>query len=74
MGRACNTHEKKDECIQRFGGKCRRPIGKLRRRWEDTIKTVLREIGWGVMNWIHLAQDRDQWRAPVNKLINLWIP
>jgi hypothetical protein len=37
-----------------------RPLGRPRRRWKDNIKTDLREIGWGGMDWIHLAQDRDQ--------------
>jgi hypothetical protein len=40
----------------------------------DNIKIDLREIGWGVMDWIDLAQDRDQWRALVNMVINLWVP
>jgi hypothetical protein len=35
---------------------------------------TLREIGWGGMDWIDLAQDRDQWRAPVNTLMNLQVP
>jgi hypothetical protein len=34
----------------------------------------LREIGWGSMDWIHLAQDRDQWRALVNTVMNLGVP
>jgi hypothetical protein len=34
----------------------------------------LREIGWGVMNWIDVAQDRDQWRVLVNTTMNLWVP
>jgi hypothetical protein len=37
-----------------------------RRRWEDNIKMDLREIGWGGLDWIDLAQDRDQWLALVN--------
>jgi hypothetical protein len=43
----------------------RRPLGRLRRRWEDNIKMDLREAGWGSVNWIDLAQDRDRWRARV---------
>jgi hypothetical protein len=52
----------------------KRPLGKPRRRWMDNIKMVLREIGWDVMDWIDLAQDRDQWRALVNTVINLRVP
>jgi hypothetical protein len=44
----------------------RRPLGRPRRRWEDDIKIDLREVGWGGMDWINLAQDRDRWRALVN--------
>jgi hypothetical protein len=42
------------------------PPGRPRCRWEDNIKTDLREIGWVGMDWINLAQDRDQWKALVN--------
>jgi hypothetical protein len=52
----------------------RRPLGRFRRRWEDNIKINLREIGWGGMDWIHLAQDRDQWRALVNTVMNFRVP
>jgi hypothetical protein len=38
----------------------KRPLGRLRRRWEDNFKTDLREIEWGGMDWIDLTQDRDQ--------------
>jgi hypothetical protein len=53
----------------------RRPLGKLRRRWEeDNIKLDLREIGIDGANWIRLAQDRVQWRAFVNTVMNLRVP
>jgi hypothetical protein len=47
------------------------PLGRPRRRWADNIKLDLREIGWGGMHWIDLAQDRDQWIALVNTVMNL---
>jgi hypothetical protein len=52
----------------------KRPLGRPRRRWVDNIKMDLRETGWDGMDWIDLAQDRDQWRALVNKVMNLWVP
>jgi hypothetical protein len=42
--------------------------------WEDNGKMDLREIGWGGMDWTDLAQDRDQWRALVNTVMNLRVP
>jgi hypothetical protein len=48
-----------------------RPLGRPRRRWEDEISMDLREIGWGNVDWIQLAQDRDRWRALVNTVMNL---
>jgi hypothetical protein len=47
------------------------PLGRPRHRWEDGIKMDLREIGWGGVEWIQLAQDRDRWRAVVNAVMNL---
>jgi hypothetical protein len=52
----------------------KRPLGRPRRRWEDNIKMDLREIGIDVANWIRLAQDRVQWRAFVNTVMNLRVP
>jgi hypothetical protein len=52
----------------------RRPLGRPRRRWEDNIKMDLREIGFEDVNWIHLAQDRDRWRALVNTVMILRFP
>jgi hypothetical protein len=40
-----------------------KPVGTPRRRWVDTIKIELREIGWGGMYWIELVHDRDRWKA-----------
>jgi hypothetical protein len=52
----------------------RRPLGRPRRRWEDNIKMDLVEIGFGDVDWIHWAQDRDRWRALVNTVMNLRVP
>jgi hypothetical protein len=47
------------------------PLGRPRRRWEDGIKMDLREMGWGGVEWIQLAEVRDRWRAVVNAVMNL---
>jgi hypothetical protein len=60
MGRACSTHEKRNSyriLMVKLEGKG--PVGRLRRRLEDNIKMGLRKIGWGSVDWIHLAQG---WR------------
>jgi hypothetical protein len=49
----------------------RRPVGKPRRRWEDGIRMNLRENGWGSVEWIQLAQDRDRWPTLVDMVMNL---
>jgi hypothetical protein len=52
----------------------KRPLGRSRRRWEDSNKMDLREIGIDWANWIQLAQDRVQWEACVNTVMNLRVP
>jgi hypothetical protein len=52
----------------------KRPLGRPRHRWVDNIEMDLGEIGWGSMDWIDLAQDRDQWRALVNSVMNIRVP
>jgi hypothetical protein len=52
----------------------RRPLGRPRRRWEENIKMDLGKIEFGVVDWIHLAQNRDRWRALVNTVMNLRVP
>jgi hypothetical protein len=65
MCRACSTNEEKRNAYRILVGKPegKRPLGRPRSVWVDNNKMNLREIGWGVMGCIHLAQDRDQWRA-----------
>jgi hypothetical protein len=52
----------------------RKPLGRSRHRWEDNIKMDLREIGFGDVDWIHLARDRDTWWVLVNTVMNLRVP
>jgi hypothetical protein len=52
----------------------KRPLGRPRRMWMENIKMDHTEIGWGVMDWIYLALDRDLWRAIVNMVMNLRVP
>jgi hypothetical protein len=54
--------------------KGKRPLGRPRRRWEGNIKLNVREIGIDAANWIQLAQDRVQWRAFVNTVMNIRVP
>jgi hypothetical protein len=78
MGRACSTNGGEEECIWDIGGKVRvketTRKTKTYARWVDNIKMDTGEIGWDSMHWIVLAQDRDQWRALMNTVINLRVP
>ena len=62
--------------IQHAVGKSegKRPLERLRRRWVDNIRMDLQEVGYGNMDWIGLAQDRDSWRTLVSALMNLRVP
>jgi hypothetical protein len=50
------------------------PLGSPRHRWVDNIRMDLVEVGWGDVDWIGLAQDRNRWRALVNSVLNLRVP
>ena len=52
----------------------KRPLGRLRRRWEDNIQKDFKEVGCTGMDWIELAQDRDRWWTIVNAVMNLRVP
>jgi hypothetical protein len=59
--------------VGKSGGK--RPLGRPRHRWMDNIRMDLGEVaGWGVVDWIGLAKDRNRWRALVNSVMNLQVP
>jgi hypothetical protein len=51
-----------------------RPLGRPRRRWMDNIRMDLGGVGWGGVDWIGLAQDRNRWRALENSVLNLRVP
>jgi hypothetical protein len=51
----------------------KRPLGGPRRRWVDNIGMDLGELGWGDVDWICLAKDRNRWRAVVNSVLNLQV-
>jgi hypothetical protein len=75
MGRACSTNGDKMNAYRILVGKPEgnRPQGRPRRRWEGNIKMDLKVMRLGGMEWIHLDQDRYQWRAFVNTVMNLRI-
>jgi hypothetical protein len=76
MGKACSTNGEKKNAYRILVGKPegKRPLGRPKRRWVDSIKIDLRGIGWDGMGWIDLAEDRDQWRALVNTVMNRSVP
>jgi hypothetical protein len=73
-GHAARVGEKRNAC-RLFVGKPegKRPLGRPRRRWVNNIKREFGEMGWGDVDWIGLAKDRNRWRALVNSVLNLWV-
>ena len=76
MGGACSTYGGEESLTQGFGGENLRKdsLGRPRRRWEDNIKIDLHEVGYGDVDWIELAQERDRWQAVVNAVTNFRVP
>jgi hypothetical protein len=76
MGGVCGAHGEVRGSYNILVGKPegRRPLGRPRRRWEYNIKKDIGEIGFRDVDWIHLAQDRDRWRALVNTVMSLRVP
>jgi hypothetical protein len=72
----CSTNGEKRNAYRLLVGKLegKRPLGRPRCRWVDNIRMDLVEVGWGDVDWIGLAQDRNRWRALVNSVLNLWAP
>jgi hypothetical protein len=76
MGGACSTNGEKRNAYRLLVGKPegKTLLGRSRRTWMDNIKIDLIEIGWDDGDWTDMAQDRDQWRALVNTVLNLRVP
>jgi hypothetical protein len=76
MGVACNTNGEKRNAYRILVGKLEgnRPLGRPRRRWVDSVKMDFRDVEWDGVGWIDMAQNRDQWRALVNTVLNLRLP
>jgi hypothetical protein len=75
MGGSCSTYGGKRNVYRLFGKpEGKRPLGRPRRRWVDDIRMDLGEVGWGDVDWIGPAQDRNRWRALVNSVLNLRVP
>jgi hypothetical protein len=76
MGRICRINGEKRNAYRLLVGKPegKRPLGRPRLRWVNKIRTDLREVRWGDMDWICLAKDRNGWRVLVNSVLNLRVP
>ena len=76
MGGACSAYEDRRGAHRILVGKSegKRPLGRPRLRWEDSIKMDLEDVGCGGMDWIELTQDVDRWWVLVNVVMNLRVP
>jgi hypothetical protein len=76
MGRICSTHVEKKNAYRVLAGtqEGKRPLERPRHKWDYNIKMCIRQIGWDDTDWIHLAQDKDQWRDLVNTIMNIRVP
>jgi hypothetical protein len=72
MGGPCSKNGEKGKAYRLLVGK--RPLGRPRRKWVDNIRMDLGEVGWGDVDWIGLAKDRNRWRAVVNSVLNFRVP
>jgi hypothetical protein len=76
MGGTCSTNGEKRIVyrllVLKSGGK--RPLGRPRRRLMDNIRIDLGKMGWGDVDWVGLAKDRNRWRALVNSVLNIRVP
>jgi hypothetical protein len=75
MGGACSTHGRDEKSVQYCSWKIgrRKPLGRPTRGWKNNIKMYFKAMGYEGVDWIHLPQERDQWQALVNTVINLQV-
>jgi len=73
---AFSTHGKGEKYVRNLfeTSEGKRPLGRPRRRWEGNVRMDLTEIRWEAVDWVHLAEGRDQWRAHANTVMNLRAP
>jgi hypothetical protein len=71
---ACMEQMKNSYRILLRKPKGKRLLGRPRYRWEDNIRMNLREIGWEGVDWKYLTQNKDQWQALMNMIMNLQVP
>jgi hypothetical protein len=72
VGHVAWVREMRNACNILVGvSKRNSPLARPKRRWEDNIRIDFREVWWKCVVWIHLAKDRDQWRALMNMVMNL---
>jgi hypothetical protein len=74
MGRVCSTNERDAYMILVGKPEGKRLLGRRKRKWVDNIKMDFREIGWGGMDWIDLAQNISLWTALVGMAMSLRVP
>jgi hypothetical protein len=76
MGGPCSTNGENRNAYRLLLGKPegKRPLGRPRRKWVDSIRMDLGEVGWGDVDCIGLAKDRNRWRALVNSVLNFRVP
>jgi hypothetical protein len=76
MGWSCSTNLGEENAYRLLVGEPegKKTLGRPRRLWVDNIRMDLGEVGWGDVDWIGLAQDRNRWKALVNSVLNLRVP
>jgi hypothetical protein len=76
MGGPCSTNGEKRKAYRLLVGKPegKRQLGRPRCRWVDNIRLALGEVGWGDVDWIGLAKDRNRWKVPLNSEFHLRVP